>query len=554
MHIQGVKQSVMHLPKADVGVRDVSLTVFTVWAKTPHFVISFEQALGQTGENLADAVAATCERDYNSLSSWFNGITPANLPFTVRIQTGSMGASHADCLATELFCDDFGGTNDDLVRMLVVAEADEVFMAAQKAGWDCGASNGEALSRVLAAEIYPAQLGGFASASSWLASVREDFISKTDPTDRNFISIGCGTIFINYLRFQRGIGLWATVTAAGATFDDGYAKLTGAKGAFGPFSNLLARFFPGNASNVANDNPFPLLFGDHFYTIDNNEHAGAIHPLAVELFRMFNPTDGDHFYTTSANERDAAFVVDGYRFEGTAFYILSEQAPNSTSLFRLFNQNNGDHFYTTSEAERVTAIEQDGYVSEGVAGFVFENQVPGTSPVFRLFNPTNGDHFYTTSAAERDSAVANSGYRNEGTACFTYTFASYADEGVACQVFSTQVANTQPLFRLRSTATIDHFYTMSAAERDTAIQKDGYVDEGVACYAYSAAQAGSVPLYRAYNPKSGDHFYTTALAEKNNAVAALGYQDEGVASHVLAKAAAGSTPLLRMVTTTRAWA
>lgn len=529
-----------------------SPATFTQRGSTTHFVVSYDSSLGQNGQNLADAVLATCERDFATLQGWFNGVNPGGMPFQIMIQPGSSGASHASCTSTELFCDAFGGTNGDLVRMLVVSEEDEVFEANQNAGWNCGGSNGEALSRLLAAEIYPAQLDGFATASSWLASNRPDWVSNTEGTDRHFVSIGCGTLFINYLRFQRDIGLKPIVVAAGATLEKGYEKLTGTSGAFGPFSRLLARFFPGTQNSITNDNPFPLLFADHFYTTSTVEHNAAIHPSATKMFRMFNPNSGDHFYTSSADERDNAFVADGYRFEGTAFYIYPAALPNAVPLLRLFKASNGDHFYTTSAAEAQNAVAQDGYVSEGTAGFVFATQQPDTVPVFRLFNSKTGDHFYTTSATERDNAVANLGYANEGTACFVYTFNSYADEGVACNVFPTQAANTQPVFRLRSTITIDHFYTMSAAEKATAIAQDGYVDEGIACYAYQNPTAGSIPLLRAFNPTSGDHFYTTSAAEMNNAVANLGYQSEGTAANVLAQPGAGTTPLLRLFGTAQA--
>jgi hypothetical protein len=63
--------------------------------------------------------------------------------------------------------------------MLVVAEADEVFMNGFGHGWDCGASNGEALSRILAAEIYPQERVG---------STGDDRTSSTRPRPQTKIS------------------------------------------------------------------------------------------------------------------------------------------------------------------------------------------------------------------------------------------------------------------------------------------------------------------------------------------------------------------------------
>jgi hypothetical protein len=232
---------------------------------TAHFVVNYDNSLGANGPTLAAAVLATCERDYTQLQGYFGGITPSGLPFTINIVPGSGGAGHASCAATSVTCDAFGGTNGDLVRMLVVAEADEVFMAAQNAGWDCAASNGEGLSRVLATQAYPAQLNGFATASAYLNSNRPDWVTNNDPTAGtgggfNAVSIGCSTLFLNYLRYQLHFSLVRIVEAAGLTLQHTYQNLTGSLDAFGPFAALLQRHFPaGTPVSLPNDNPFPLL-------------------------------------------------------------------------------------------------------------------------------------------------------------------------------------------------------------------------------------------------------------------------------------------------------
>jgi hypothetical protein len=235
---------------------------YTQRGSTANFNVYFEDALGANGPVLADAVLATCERDYSALQNFFGGITPANLPFNTYVVTGDFGAYHATCAAPELHCAAFDGTNADLVRMLVVAEADEVFMDAQGAGWNCGYSNGEGLSRVLATEAYPAQLDGFASASAWLNSTRKDFVNKNDPTDQKYESIGCATLFINYLRNQTGLlfPLDQIVQKGGPTLADTYRNLTGkTDDPFPAFAALLNTKFPaGTTTNWPDDNPFPI--------------------------------------------------------------------------------------------------------------------------------------------------------------------------------------------------------------------------------------------------------------------------------------------------------
>ncbi len=226
---------------------------------TDHFQVKHKSDV-TTGSTLGQAVLATCEADYHRLADWFSGITPGGLPFKVTIQNGSNGASHAGCSATGLLCDAFSGNDADLVRMLVVAEEDEVFMSNFGHGWDCGASNGEALSRILAAEIYPNSQTRFWTGASWLDSNRPNFINSTDPTDTNFVSIGCGTLFINYLRNQLGFSISQIIAGGGATFKQTYKNLTRDNGnPFPVFADLLQSKFPaGHTSGLANDNPWPI--------------------------------------------------------------------------------------------------------------------------------------------------------------------------------------------------------------------------------------------------------------------------------------------------------
>jgi hypothetical protein len=235
---------------------------YTKRGATANFNVYFEDALGVSGRALADAVLANCERDYAALQAFFGGITPPNLPFNVYVVTGDFGAYHATCAATELHCAAFDGTNADLVSMLAVAEVDEVFMDAQGAGWNCGFSNGEALSRILATEAYPAQLDGFASASAYLNGARNDFVNQNDPTDQNYESIGCASLFINYLRNQTGFlfPLDQIVQNAGPTLTQTYQNLTGNNDdPFPAFAALLNTKFPaGGPANWPDDNPFPI--------------------------------------------------------------------------------------------------------------------------------------------------------------------------------------------------------------------------------------------------------------------------------------------------------
>jgi hypothetical protein len=232
---------------------------YTRQGSTASFTVSYDDTLGTSGQRLAGAVLARCEDDYAQLQAWFGGVVPAGLPFTVLIDPGRFGAYHSSCPDTTLHVASFDGADGDLASMLAVAEAAEVMMANQNAGWDCGASAGEGLSRVLATERYPQSLDGFASASSWLDGGRPDWVTRTEPTDQDYVSIGCATLFLNYLRYQLNCGWDRIVQAGGTTLAQTYESLTGRTDAFQTFADLLAqRFPPGQPSDLTTDNPFPI--------------------------------------------------------------------------------------------------------------------------------------------------------------------------------------------------------------------------------------------------------------------------------------------------------
>ena len=232
----------------------------TLAGTTTHFQVYYQTGFAN-GPGIAQGVLATCERDYNAQTVFFSGLQIPTLPVNILIGSGIGGAYHYGCAATDLYCDGDTSANPDidLTRMLAVAEEVEVFEAAQKKGWDCGASNGEGLSRVLATELYPAQLDGFSTAASWLDSSRPDWVSQTDSTDQNAISTGCAVLFLNYLRYQLKYSWQAMIQAAGSTLERTYQGVTGKNGGFAPFKALLdAHFPPGQPSGLTTDNPFPL--------------------------------------------------------------------------------------------------------------------------------------------------------------------------------------------------------------------------------------------------------------------------------------------------------
>nr|MBK7064486.1 hypothetical protein [Deltaproteobacteria bacterium] len=57
---------------------------------------------------------------------------------------------------------------------------------------------------------------------------------------------------------------------------------------------------------------------------------------------------------------------------------------------------------------------------EGVMGFLSPTAQCGAVPLHRLYRAANGDHYYTLSAGERDALVAAGSYVSEGIAGYVW--------------------------------------------------------------------------------------------------------------------------------------
>ncbi|KAG6837770.1 hypothetical protein H0H93_001697 [Arthromyces matolae] len=136
-------------------------------------------------------------------------------------------------------------------------------------------------------------------------------------------------------------------------------------------------------------------------------------------------------------------------------------------------------------------------------------------PFYRAYNSAKVDHFYTLSQNEINTAIRSGGY---------------VSEGISSYIFPNSQTGTVPLFRLYNPTVVDHFYTTSSTERNNA-QRLGYNSEGIAGYIYPNANCGGVPLYRLYSASGTDHFYTTSASERD-AATGVGYVSEGITGYV----------------------
>lgn len=117
------------------------------------------------------------------------------------------------------------------------------------------------------------------------------------------------------------------------------------------------------------------------------------------------------------------------------------------------------HFYTTDQSAASTppfAIEAANYF------YIYRGAAPGLTGLYLCKKPS-GLYFLTTSSMCEGLNIAGS-------------LLGYVAPDARC--------DAQPLHRLYSGASDDHFYTTSEPERDNAVSKYGYSSEGVPFYVF----------------------------------------------------------------------
>ncbi|KAJ7921974.1 hypothetical protein B0H13DRAFT_1604063, partial [Mycena leptocephala] len=130
-----------------------------------------------------------------------------------------------------------------------------------------------------------------------------------------------------------------------------------------------------------------------------------------------------------------------------------------------------------------------------------------TVPFYRSYTSTAVDHFYTTDVTNLSNDILNDAYVLQSVAAF---------------VFVTQ----------EDGAATDHLYTISTAERDSAV-KNGYALQTEPIYIYPTQICGSIPLFRLFSATGKNNFYTTSESERLNFIANEGYTDVEIAGYVL---------------------
>lgn len=194
--------------------------------------IYVDKALGQPGTQNAKDLLTDADRVVQANDHFFgtNSGSVNVIIFALGGKTdGTGGADHMGCdyvVGNNIeVCASFG--NSARVSGLFEAELSECNMS----GNLCGVSTGEALSRWCAASVCNNALSDFATAPAWFNGGTRDFVTHTDPTDRNAVSTGCGMAFISWLLSQNialAIIAQGLVPLGGnGTFAQLYGNLTG---------------------------------------------------------------------------------------------------------------------------------------------------------------------------------------------------------------------------------------------------------------------------------------------------------------------------------------
>jgi hypothetical protein len=224
--------------------------------QTKNFIVFSDGT--SNGDGAAQAMLNSGENDYNATQAWFAGLTPPNLPFYVYADPNAGGAYHMTCAGTDIHV----LSDPDLAPGFLTAEIVEVFEAAINNGWDCGVTNGEALSRVLAFDRHPAIAANFnETEQDWWAEGHRDYVNDNSAGDTDPIANGCGDLFLYYLHSQLTFSWDAICATGGATLGACYQSLTGysPRQGFSDFIEDLKRIDGGGTLDLpTSGNPFPV--------------------------------------------------------------------------------------------------------------------------------------------------------------------------------------------------------------------------------------------------------------------------------------------------------
>ena len=224
--------------------------------RTTNFIIYTDGT--PNGDAAAQAMLNNCEADFAATQQWFGGLTPPNLPMNVYADPNAGGAYHMSCAGTDIHV----LSDASVAPGFLEAEIVEVFQAALNNGWDCGLTNGEALSRVLAFDRHPEIAADFAQTEQdWWAAGHPDHVNDNSSGDTDQVANGCGDLFLYYLHAQLTFSWNAICAAGGNSLGACYQALTtyDPQQGFSDFISALSTIAQnGTLALPPSGNPFPI--------------------------------------------------------------------------------------------------------------------------------------------------------------------------------------------------------------------------------------------------------------------------------------------------------
>lgn len=149
-----------------------------------------------------------------------------------------------------------------LITALFLCEAVEVYGATSGVGWESQWSHGESLSRTLGATLMPGVLDavGIQSAAAWMNTPgRPDWVSKSELSEVDPVSCGCGVAFLHYLNTVLHKPWPEIVAATGGNLEAKFNRLTGRHGGYAEMMAVLNKKHPPGVAvpnTMALENPF----------------------------------------------------------------------------------------------------------------------------------------------------------------------------------------------------------------------------------------------------------------------------------------------------------
>jgi len=191
--------------------------------------------------------------------------------------------------------------------------------------------------------------------------------------------------------------------------------------------------------------------------------------------------------------------------------------------------------FTPINDERDKLVRNYNYQYQGLAFLGNITKRQGNIPIYRLTKP-DGNTFLTRNKSEYDTLKAS----------------GYTDKGIAFYADPVNANSGYPVYRLYSSSTGIHTWTLDSKERQTLLDA-GYVSEGIAFHSISGFRQETAPatgkqlVYRFGSMPGNSHFWTTNLRERDSMIS-RGYRYEGVAWQ--SSTTTTNTPIYRLYSPT----